>query len=112
MNPLLPEHTRPISVAELTARIKGVLEPAFAELWVRGEVSNLRRQSSGHLYFTLKDAGAQISAVMFRQDALRQRLELRDGMEVVVFANMSLYAQRGQYQLIVRVAIEPVRRPF
>lgn len=106
MNLFPPESDRPLTVGELTTRIKGVLEPAFAELWVRGEVSNLRRQSSGHVYFTLKDSGSQVSAVLFRQNAERQRLRLRDGMEVAVFANLSLYVPRGQYQLVVRLVVE------
>lgn len=106
MEPPRLEPNRPLSVEELTTQIKSVLEPGFSELWVRGEVSNLRRQSSGHVYFTLKDRGSQISAVMFRRDALRQPLRLRDGMEIVVFASISLYVPRGQYQLVVRLVVE------
>lgn len=95
-----------LTVTALTQQVKTVLERTFAEVWVRGEVSNLRRQASGHLYFTLKDAGAQISAVLFRGNAVRQTVELRDGMEVVVLAEMSLFPPRGAYQLIVRTVIE------
>jgi exodeoxyribonuclease VII large subunit len=94
------------SVTEFTRRVKTVLEANFRTGWVRGEISNLRPQSSGHIYFSLKDAGAQISAVMFRGDALRQTVKLRDGLQVVVFGGVSVYEARGQYQLIVRAVFE------
>jgi exodeoxyribonuclease VII large subunit len=73
---------------------------------VRGEVSNLRAQASGHVYFSLKDAGAQLSAVLFRGDAARQTVKLRDGQQIVVYGEVSVYEARGQYQLIVRAVIE------
>jgi exodeoxyribonuclease VII large subunit len=73
---------------------------------VRGEISNLRQQASGHVYFSLKDAGAQLSAVMFRTDAARQRVALRDGLQVLVYGEVSVYEARGQYQLVVRVLVE------
>lgn len=91
-----------VSVAELTAAIKGILEPAFGGLWVRGEVSNFRRQSSGHLYFSLKDEEAQISAVMFRSDAARVEAEVRNGMQALVYGRITVYGPRGNYQLVVR----------
>jgi exodeoxyribonuclease VII large subunit len=74
--------------------------------WIRGEVSNLRAQPSGHVYFSLKDAGAQISAVLFRGDAARQTVKLRDGLQIVVYGEVSVYEARGQYQLIVRVVVD------
>lgn len=95
-----------VSVSELTARIKQVLATAVGACWVRGEVSNLRVQSSGHSYFSLKDAGAQIGAVLFRGDAARSRVALRDGLQVVVYGELSVYAARGNYQLVVRVVVE------
>lgn len=95
-----------LSVTELTERIRVALEGGFAEVWVRGEVSNVRRQSSGHLYFTLKDAGAQLSAVAFRQTAMRMPLGLKDGQEVRVFGRLSVFPPRGSYQLVVQVLIE------
>jgi exonuclease VII large subunit len=95
-----------LSVGELTGRIKDLLEGAFAELWVRGEVSNLRLQASGHCYFTLKDERAQIAAVMFRGDAVRSRVQLRDGEQIAAFGQVSVYEVRGQYQLIVRAVVE------
>lgn len=97
---------RPASVTEFTRRVKELLEAGIRPGWVRGEVSNLRAQASGHFYFSLKDAGAQLSAVMFRGDAARQTVKLRDGLQVVVYGEVSVYEARGQYQLIVRVVVD------
>ncbi len=97
---------RPESVTEFTRRVKRVLEGGIRPGWVRGEVSNVRAQASGHVYFSLKDAGAQLSAVLFRGDAMRQTGKLRDGAQVVVFGEISVYEARGQYQLIVRAVVE------
>ncbi len=72
------------SVSAFTRRVKPLLEGTLRAAWVRGEVSNLRTQASGHSYFSLKDAGAQVSAVMFRGDAARQSARLRDGAQVIV----------------------------
>jgi exodeoxyribonuclease VII large subunit len=94
------------SVSAFTRRVKTVLESGVRPGWVRGEVTNLRAQASGHVYFALKDAGAQLSAVMFRGDAARQTVKLREGVQVVVYGEVSVYEARGQYQLIVRVVIE------
>lgn len=98
--------TRVESVSEFTRRVKTVLETQVRPGWVRGEVSNLRAQASGHVYFSLKDAGAQVSAVLFRGDAARQDVKLRDGLQVVVYGEISVYEARGNYQLIVRAVIE------
>lgn len=104
------------TVSELTEAIRDRLEGAFPEIWVRGEVSNLRRQSSGHCYFSLKDGDAQVSAVIFRMDAARQNIDLRDGMEIVGFGRVSVYAQRGTYQVIFRLLVDEgagrLRRAF
>ncbi len=94
------------SVSEFTRRVKALLEGGIRPGWVRGEVSNLRAQASGHVYFSLKDAGAQLSAVLFRGDATRQTVKLRDGQQVIVYGEVSVYEARGQYQLIVRAVIE------
>ena len=94
------------SVSEFTRRVKVLLESGVQACWVRGEVSNLRAQTSGHIYFSLKDAGAQLSAVLFRGDATRQTVKLRDGQQVVVYGQVSVYEARGQYQLVVRAVIE------
>jgi exodeoxyribonuclease VII large subunit len=98
--------TRVESVSEFTRRVKTVLETQVRPGWVRGEVSNFRLQASGHCYFSLKDAGAQVSAVLFRGDAARQDVKLRDGLQVVVYGEISVYEARGNYQLIVRAVIE------
>ena len=94
------------SVSGFTRRVKTLLESGLRPGWVRGEVTNVRAQASGHVYFSLKDAGAQLSAVMFRGDAVRQTVKLREGTQVVVYGEVSVYEARGQYQLIVRVVIE------
>jgi exodeoxyribonuclease VII large subunit len=94
------------SVSEFTRAVKVLLERGVRPGWIRGEISNLRAQASGHIYFSLKDAGAQLSAVLFRGDALRQSVPLRDGLQVVVYGEISVYEARGQYQLVVRVVIE------
>ena len=100
------DDTRVASVSEFTRRVKTLLEGSLRPGWVRGEVSNLRAQASGHVYFSLKDAGAQLGAVLFRGDAARQTVKLRDGAQVVVYGEVSVYEARGQYQLIVRAVIE------
>jgi exodeoxyribonuclease VII large subunit len=97
---------RPLSVTEITRRIKGVLEGAVEACWVRGEISNLRPHSSGHVYFTLKDAGAQLSAVMFRAQAARQSVKLRDGLQVSAFGSISVYEPQGKYQMVVRNLVD------
>ena len=96
------------SVGQLTRRIKAVLESGIPPCWVRGEVSNVRHQSSGHVYFSLKDAESQISCVMFRGDVARSGAAamLRDGAQLIVFGELSVYEPRGNYQLLVRAAID------
>lgn len=91
-----------VSVSQYTAAIKKALEKRIPPAWVMGEVSNLRAQSSGHLYFSLKDSGAQVPAVMFRGQASRLRFKPRDGMQVLAFGEISVYEPHGRYQLIVR----------
>lgn len=104
------------SVSEFTRRVKALIEGGLRAGWVRGEVSNLRIQASGHVYFSLKDAGAQVRAVMFRGDAARQTARLREGAQVVVYGQASVYEARGEYQLIVRAVMEDgvgrLRREF
>jgi len=94
------------TVSELTLRLKVALEEAFPAVWVEGEISNLRTPGSGHSYFTLKDEGAQLSAVLFRGRGRRVRFDLEDGMQVLVFGGLDVYAARGQYQLVVEM-MEP-----
>ena len=97
---------RVYTVSELTGAIKATLEEGFPMMWVEGEISNLRTPSSGHAYFTLKDEGAQISAVLFRGRGRRVRFDLEDGMQVLAFGGLDVYAARGQYQLVVEM-MEP-----
>lgn len=92
------------TVSEISREIRSALEGNFRGVWVEGEVSNLRLPASGHQYFTLKDAGSQISCVMFRTAAQRNRIALQDGVKIQVLGNISVYEARGQYQLVVQVA--------
>jgi len=95
-----------LSVSELTALLKGTLETTFAGVWVSGEISEVSRPHSGHVYFTLKDAGAQIRGVMWRTTAQRLRFNLEDGQQVICRGDLDIYPPRGSYQLIVR-QVEP-----
>lgn len=99
----MPPHVQ--SVSELTGEIKDLIEGNLPEVWVRGEVSNCLRANSGHVYFTLKDEGAQLSAVVWRNTAARFRFDLHDGLQVVVNGSVEVYAPRGSYQVIVRQLI-------
>jgi exodeoxyribonuclease VII large subunit len=89
------------TVSELTAQIQRMLETGFAHVNVVGEISSLSRPSSGHLYFNLKDAGASIRAVVWRSSARRFKVDLENGMEVIARGKVSVYAPRGDYQLIL-----------
>jgi len=95
-----------LTVGELTMRLKARLEDAFPAVWVEGEISNLRAPSSGHCYFTLKDDQAQLRCVLFRSRGRRVRFELDDGLQVLVFGGLDVYAARGEYQLVVEL-MEP-----
>lgn len=90
------------SVAQLTRAIKQKLEGSFPSIAVRGEVSNLRKQASGHIYFTLKDADAQLSSVLFRGSAMRLAKEPKEGDQIIAYGELSVYPPRGNYQMIVR----------
>jgi exodeoxyribonuclease VII large subunit len=97
------EQTRQVlSVSDLTSQIRRLLEQRVGAVWVGGEVSNLRAQSSGHIYFTLKDAGAQLSCVCFRDAARESRALLADGRQVILQGDVTVYEVRGQYQLVIR----------
>ncbi|MEJ6656396.1 MAG: exodeoxyribonuclease VII large subunit [Pseudomonas sp.] len=95
-----------LTVSQLNARARSLLEEVFPRVWVEGELSNLARPSSGHLYFTLKDSGAQVRCALFRQNAARIRLDLRDGLLVQARGRVSLYEGRGDYQMIID-SLEP-----
>ena len=95
----MPEEKNIISVTEITRRIKGVLERGFNEVWVQGEISNCKLHTSGHMYFTLKDEGAQLSAVMWRSRVAQMLFRPNDGMKVIVRGNITVYEPRGNYQI-------------
>lgn len=89
-----------ITVSRLTDLLKDLLEDNFSHVWVEGELSNLSQPASGHLYFTLKDSGAMLRCVMFRSSAKALRFRLEEGQSLVVRGRLSVYEQRGDYQLI------------
>src|SRR6516162_573529 len=103
---LMPER-RVWRVSELTDRIRDLLEGAFFDVWVEGEVSNFRAAQSGHLYFTLKDARAQIRCICFRDQARGLKFRPEDGLHITVRGSISVYDVRGEYQIYV-TNIEPV----
>ena len=105
-----------ITVTQLNRQAKALLESGLARLWVEGEISNIARPASGHLYFSLKDKSAQIRAAFFRQHQRDPTIGLKNGDQVLVFGQVSLYETRGDYQLIVE-QVEPagegaLRRQF
>ncbi|HUR54778.1 MAG TPA: exodeoxyribonuclease VII large subunit [Gemmataceae bacterium] len=97
----LAEPDDALSVSQLTTQLKGLLEGRFPGVWVAGEVSNFTLASSGHMYLTLKDARAQIKAVLFRGINMRMKFSPRDGLEVLARGRVSVYEPRGEYQLII-----------
>lgn len=101
-----PESEQVLNVTQLTRHIKVQLEESFTQLWVRGEVSNLRRQSSGHIYFSLKDSESQLPCVLFARDAVQQGFDLSDGIEITLFGSLSVYEPHGRYQLIAKIALQ------
>lgn len=90
-----------LSVSDVTRLIRESLEEQFQDVWIEGEISNLRAPSSGHLYFTLKDSQSQLRGVLFRSGALRLRFALQEGLSVIARGRISVYEPRGEYQLIV-----------
>jgi exodeoxyribonuclease VII large subunit len=91
---------RVLSVSDLTTEIRVLLEEQFVEVWVEGEISNCRRWTTGHLYFTLKDATAQIKGVMFRSALRYLKFAPEDGLHVVVRGRVSVYDPKGEYQIV------------
>jgi exodeoxyribonuclease VII large subunit len=91
-----------LTVTELTFAIKSLLEPQFRGISVQGEISNFKRQASGHLYFSLKDTGAQVSAVLFKGNAAQLARIPKEGDQVVAIGELSIYAPRGGYQIVIR----------
>src|SRR5579884_44250 len=101
-----PFERKILSVQELTARIRSEIERSFSDLWVAGEVANLKIPSSGHLYFTLKDAASQIKAIVFRSHGRFLRFTPKEGQSVLIRGHLTVYEAKGEYQLIVDY-IEP-----
>ncbi|MGA2462726.1 MAG: exodeoxyribonuclease VII large subunit [Thermodesulfobacteriota bacterium] len=95
-----------LTVSELTQEIKNILDLKFSDIWIEGEISNLRIPPSGHIYFTLKDDFSQIRAVLFKMQARTLRFVLQDGLHVVCRGRVSVYERRGEYQLILE-EVEP-----
>lgn len=106
----------PLSISQLNWYIKNLLEQSLPSLWAAGEVSDLSRPSSGHLYFTLKDEQSQIRAVIWRSAAQRIPFKLEDGMSIVCSGSVEVYSPRGTYQLIIKrlqpLGIGPLQLAF
>jgi exodeoxyribonuclease VII large subunit len=103
----IPAQRRIWTVGELVGDVRESIEREYADLWVEGEISNLRSAPSGHTYFTLKDGDSQLSAVLFRRQSTLLRFRPEDGMHVLVRGKVSVFEQRGQMQLIAEF-MEPV----
>ena len=97
---------RVVTVSELTAAIRATLDAGFHDVWVAGEISGVKVSSGGHYYFTLKDAGAQLRCVVFRNAARLLKFKPQDGIAAVVRGRIDVYEVRGEYQLLVET-IEP-----
>jgi exodeoxyribonuclease VII large subunit len=103
-----PRQTRRIwPVRELVGQVRELVEQEYGDVWVEGEISNFRPAPSGHVYFTLKDADAQLPIVLFRRQAMLLRFRPEDGLHVLVRGRVSIYEQRGQMQLVAET-MEPV----
>jgi len=103
-----PRHARRIwPVRELVGQVRELVEQEYGDVWVEGEISNFRPAPSGHVYFTLKDADAQLPIVLFRRQAMLLRFRPEDGLHVLVRGRVSIYEQRGQMQLVAET-MEPV----
>ena len=100
---LFPQSSKIFTVSELTRNIRAALETRFGAVWVQGEVSNYKLHPSGHQYFTLKDARAQVACVIFRNTMAPLRQPLADGAQVQVFGTVSVFEARGQHQISVQI---------
>ncbi len=105
MQPELFDATKRYTVSSLTRRLRNLIETddGMQGIWVEGEVSNHSRPASGHMYFTLKDAGAQLRCVMWRNEVAKLRIPLQDGMLVEAFGSLGIYEAGGQYQLYTNI---------
>ena len=97
----MPTERLVLSISQLNAEVSQLLNQGFAAVWVEGEISNFTRASSGHLYLTLKDAGAQVRCALFKGNAMRLKLNPRNGLKVVARGKIGLYEPRGDYQMVL-----------
>lgn len=104
MEPEAPFRGQVFTVTAITLAVKQMMSGVFRDVFVEGEVSNLRQSANGHLYFDLKDREALLSAVMFKWDARKYSLELQDGVQVRVWGSLDVYAKSGKYQIVVKTA--------
>ena len=104
---LFEQEDKVFSISELTGNIKRLLESKFPMITVEGEISNFKRQTSGHIYFTLKDEGAQLNAIIWRSTAANLKTELSDGTKVIAKGSIAVYEPSGRYQIIIS-SIRPV----
>ena len=104
MEPEAPFRGQVFTVTAITLAIKQMMEGVFRDVFVEGEVSNLREAASGHIYFDLKDREALLAAVMFKWDARKYGFELQEGIQVRVWGSLSCYAKQGKYQIVVKTA--------
>jgi exodeoxyribonuclease VII large subunit len=95
-----PQERRVVSVSELTASIRGLLERSFGDIWVEGEISNCKVWNTGHMYFTLKDESAQIRAVMYRSAVRYLKFKAEDGLHVIARGRLAVYEPKGEYQFL------------
>lgn len=103
---LFPPNRQILTVSELTGMIRTTIELEYSNLWLEGEISNLRTPGSGHVYCTLKDESSQIRAVLFRSNGMRVRFVLQEGMQVIVRGRLTVYEPRGEYQIVIDT-VEP-----
>ncbi len=104
MEPEAPFRGQVFTVTAITLALKQMMEGVFRDVFVEGEVSNLREAASGHIYFDLKDREALLAAVMFKWDARKYGFELQEGVQVRVWGSLSCYAKQGKYQIVVKTA--------
>ena len=91
---------RVLTVSELTASIRGLIETSYGDIWVEGEISNCRVWNTGHLYFTLKDSRSQLKVVMFRTALRYLQFKAEDGQHVIARGRLGVYDAKGEYQLV------------
>jgi exodeoxyribonuclease VII large subunit len=89
------------TISQITRRVKSLVENQIGAVWISGEISNWKQAASGHAYFTLKDEGSQIDAVMFKGRLSRLKFEPESGLEVLAYGRITVYERRGNYQIVL-----------